>query len=346
MLNGRGAPGGGAQQPGAGPLARLRRARPDEAAGFEAVAVVAERLAVMLAAGVPAASVWRHLDDAATGVAPAAGVAAAAGAAATAGVAEAAGAAAAAGHPVGEAIARAAPDGPTRAAWSTLAAAWHVAESSGAPLAASLRDLAGALRDEAQARRDVRAALAGPRASARLVTALPLIAIGFGALLGFDTIGVLLGSPIGLVCLAVGGALLWAGARWNAALARRAAPERPSPGLELDLLAVAMSGGGSLERSRESVASAIERYVPAAVGIEDVDGTVRLASSAGAPVADLLRSEAARRRRQARSDAVVRAAALSVRLMLPLGACVLPAFVLLGVAPLMISVVTGTLGAA
>ena len=32
--------------------------------------------------------------------------------------------------------------------------------------------------------------------------------------------------------------------------------------------------------------------------------------------------------------------------MLPLGACVLPAFVLLGVVPLLISVVTGTLGGA
>jgi tight adherence protein B len=30
--------------------------------------------------------------------------------------------------------------------------------------------------------------------------------------------------------------------------------------------------------------------------------------------------------------------------MIPLGCCVLPAFVLLGVAPLLISVVTGTLG--
>jgi len=32
--------------------------------------------------------------------------------------------------------------------------------------------------------------------------------------------------------------------------------------------------------------------------------------------------------------------------MLPLGVCVLPAFVLLGVAPLMISVISGTLGGA
>ncbi|QEO16055.1 hypothetical protein FLP10_03870 [Agromyces intestinalis] len=283
----------------------------------------------MLAAGVPAPAVWRHVDD---GVGTA--------------VAEAAAAAAAAGQPVGDAIAGAAPPGPTRLAWSTLAAAWHVAESAGAPLAASLRDLAAALRDEAHARREVRAALAGPRASARMVTALPIIAAAFGALLGFDTVGVLFGSPVGITCLLVGSALLWAGSRWNRALARRAAPDRPSPGLELDLFAVAMSGGASLERSRRLAAEALDRHVPAAAGLDDVEATVRLASNAGAPVAELLRSEAARRRREARSDAMVRAAALSVRLMLPLGACVLPAFVLLGVAPLMISVVTGTLGAA
>ena len=63
-------------------------------------------------------------------------------------------------------------------------------------------------------------------------------------------------------------------------------------------------------------------------------------------MADLLRAEAARRRRTARADGAARAAALGVRLMLPLGVCVLPAFVLLGVVPLIVSVVTGTLGGA
>ena len=63
-------------------------------------------------------------------------------------------------------------------------------------------------------------------------------------------------------------------------------------------------------------------------------------------MAELLRAEAFRVRRAARADGAARAAALGVRLMLPLGVCVLPAFVLLGVAPLMISVISGTLGGA
>ncbi|MBH0110832.1 hypothetical protein I6E81_11695 [Salinibacterium sp. NG22] len=43
-------------------------------------------------------------------------------------------------------------------------------------------------------------------------------------------------------------------------------------------------------------------------------------------------------------DAAARAgaAALSVRLMLPLGLCVLPAFMVLGVLPLMVAVISST----
>ena len=78
----------------------------------------------------------------------------------------------------------------------------------------------------------------------------------------------------------------------------------------------------------------------------EVDAVLELSARAGAPVAELLKAEAFRVRRAARADGAARAAALGVRLMLPLGVCVLPAFVLLGVAPLMISVISGTLGGA
>ena len=90
----------------------------------------------------------------------------------------AAASAAAAGEPVAAAITAARATAPGSAAqWTVLATAWAVAASSGAPLAASLRELGAALRDEAQLRREVGSALAGPIASARLVLALPLIAI-------------------------------------------------------------------------------------------------------------------------------------------------------------------------
>ena len=68
-----------------------------------------------------------------------------------------------------------------------------------------------------------------------------------------------------------------------------------------------------------------------------------LSSRAGVPAAELLRSEAEQLRRDARSAGQRRAATLSVTLMLPLGLCVLPAFMLVGVVPLLISVLSSTL---
>lgn len=319
-------------------LAAARRLR-DDVAAVDAVAAVAERLAVLMSAGVAAPAAWRHLAADAPGDA----------------MLRAAARAAEEGEPVAPALASAAAqtasgkdqerDAAARAAWAALAAAWAVASESGAPLAASLRDLAGALRDDAQLRREVRAALAGPRASAKLVTLLPLVAVAFGLVLGFDTARVLLGNPLGWACLVVGVALLWAGARWNRSLARRAAPPSSSPGLQLDLLAIAMSSGASVDGAVALTGRATAAHLPDVARAEhDLAATVGLATRAGAPVAELLRAEARRLRRAARAEGAVRAAALSVRLMVPLGVCILPAFVLLGVAPLMISVVTGTLG--
>ncbi len=341
-------------------LAGLRR-RPDTGATADAIAVVAERLAVLLSAGVPASAAWAHVGDVRTvdhRVARARGSRVAMGGAEAVHppvgdssdddlVRAAAARAAAAGEPVAAAITAARATAPGSAAqWTVLAAAWAVAASSGAPLAASLRELGAALRDEAQLRREVGSALAGPIASARLVLALPLIAILFGALLGFDTFAVLFGNPLGLACVAGGGGLLWAGRRWSASLAARATRSEADAGLELELLAIAMSGGASVDRARRLVREALETHGAAAVDASAADDVISLAARAGAPVAELLRAEAARLRRVARADGSARAAALGVRLMLPLGACVLPAFVLLGVAPLLISVVTGTLGGA
>ncbi|WP_248305419.1 type II secretion system F family protein [Agromyces sp. H66] len=338
------------------PLARLMarvgalRDRPDPAGDIDAVAAVTERLAVLLSAGVPAPTAWGHVGDepetalrgeAARGIGRPEG----AGARTRRAVLGAAARAAADGGSVSGAIAGSVADDPASAgAWSVLAAAWAVAAESGAPLATSLRDLAASLRDEAQLRREVRTALAGPVASARLVLALPLIAVAFGALLGFDTVAILFGNPVGLACVVLGGLLLWAGRRWSARLASRASASRADAGLELELLAIAMSGGASIERARGIVGDALSSNGIATHDRGASDAVIALAARAGAPVSDLLRAEAFRLRRVARADGAARAAALGVRLMLPLGACVLPAFVLLGVVPLLVSVVSATLG--
>jgi tight adherence protein B len=225
-------------------------------------------------------------------------------------------------------------------AWRGLAAAWSVATEAGAPLAPALREFAASLRGIAQVQRDIAVALAAPIATARVVTLLPVVGILFGAALGFDTIGTLLTTPLGIACLVSGALLLLAASRWNKRLIAHARPKELAAGLECELTAVAVSGGGALDRSLDTVAAELERFGIASTGRADV--AIALSRRAGVPAAELLRSEADEERREARTEAELAAAALSVKLMLPLGLCILPAFMVLGVVPLLVTVISST----
>ena len=221
-----------------------------------------------------------------------------------------------------------------------LAAAWRVATLAGAPLAPSLHAFAVGLRALGDAQRETQVALAGPVATARLVLLLPVVGILFGMVLGFNTLGTLFTTVPGVVCLAVGVGLLLAARRWNGRLVAAAQPTEALPGLELELLAIAVAGGGSLDRARAAVAAALEEFsLPSTGGADEV---LALSARAGVPAAALLRAEADEARRDARAAAQKAAAVLGVRLMIPLGVCVLPAFMALGVAPLLIAVITST----
>ena len=67
-----------------------------------------------------------------------------------------------------------------------------------------------------------------------------------------------------------------------------------------------------------------------------------LSASAGVPAVDLLRATAELERHRARIEGRMRAAQLTSRLLLPLGVCTLPAFLLIGVAPMLLSAMTST----
>ena len=221
-----------------------------------------------------------------------------------------------------------------------LAAAWRVATGAGAPLAPALRAFAVGLRALADAQRETQVALAGPVATARLVLLLPVVGILFGMVLGFNTLGTLFTTVPGLLCLGVGVGLLLGARRWNRRLVAAAQPTDALPGLELELLAIAVAGGGSLDRARASVQAALEEFaLPSTGGADEV---LALSARAGVPAAALLRAEADEARRDARAAAQKAAAVLAVRLMIPLGVCVLPAFMALGVAPLLIAVISST----
>ncbi len=289
------------------------------------------RLAVLLQAGVTPVRAWSYLADAGDVEAARVSVAVSG------------------GMPLTTAIATAAPspprarrsrnsagrDGTGPDPWRDVAAAWQVATAVGAPLAESLRALSSALRDAQEAADDVRVALAEPAATAKLMGWLPLVAVLLGVALGFDTFGTLVGSPLGIACLGLGAALIIVAHRWNATLVKRARAGSGIPGLRAELLAIALSGGVSIDRARRLV-----RDATGADSDTDNDAVLQLSRTAGVPAVELLRASSALARHRARVDGRVRAARLSTRLLLPLGVCTLPAFLLLGVAPMLLSVMS------
>ena len=290
-----------------------------------------QRVGVLLDAGVAPSTAWRHAGDGTT----LAGWARAAGSAEPGVVAAILGA-----GPPGPAVAH--PE--ARRAFAGLAATWAVSIEAGAPLAAALRSYAVLLRGFAESERQRRVALSGPIATSRLVLVMPVLGLVLGAALGEDTFGVLLGGPLGWACLVLGGALMGSAWWWNRALLRRAALGDPLAGLVAELVATAMRGGVSAERAGSIVGAAARRFgIPA--DFRTTEAAIRVASAAGAPVAELLRSEAEEARRSALADAAERVERLSVTLMLPLGVCVLPAFMLLGVVPMIVGIIASTVTA-
>lgn len=324
----------------------MRRAR--SRSSTDAAAAASERLAVLLAAGVSPSTVWgylletvadpggaadrgpdvdqerryRHIDDAARR-----------------------------GEDVVEAILDTVSTDPDDDAWRAVAAAWAVSSESGAPIAPALRSFAAVLRGIERSRREVEVALAGPLVSSRIVLALPVVAVGLGIVLGFDVLGVLFGTPAGLACLAVGSALAALAVVWVRRLTSRARRADAAPGLRAELVAIAMGGGASGSRALDLVERTLERTGLTATGAAGpvgrggasaIERTLALSRRAGVPAGELLRSEADAERQRAAADGATRAARLGSLLLLPLGVCVLPAFLVLGVVPMVLSLLSST----
>ncbi|MFF1530683.1 type II secretion system F family protein [Cellulomonas sp. NPDC058312] len=104
-------------------------------------------------------------------------------------------------------------------------AATRLAVVLGAPLAQVLDAAARTLAQDAEVEAGIRAALAGPRQTTRLLTGLPLVGVALGSVLGADVLGVLLDGGAGTAAGLLGLVLVVAGRRWVAvmtAAARRA----------------------------------------------------------------------------------------------------------------------------
>ena len=114
---------------------------------------------------------------------------------------------------------RAASEQPGSDGLRAVAAAWEVAERSGAALAEVLDQIAVGLRSDDDARAEVVAALAPPRATAKMLAGLPVFGLGLGYSMNADPLDFLLHTTAGLGCLGAGVGLALVGLWWVERLA-------------------------------------------------------------------------------------------------------------------------------
>lgn len=339
-------PGPGRIERSPAPSARRR----DRDTGPLAVARLVERVATVVGSGTPPRRAWSAIADAAD-PGPLRDLARAVGA--------------------GSPPSRAASGPLARSSQvSALDAALAACERTGAPLGPVLLTLSEGLRDVADAALARRSAFAAPLATARILLALPLAGIALGMLLGADPLAFLLRGS-GRWVLGAGTACTLLGWWWMRRLLRSAAGRADrgvDSSLVLDLVAGPLAAGAPLAQALGAVADGLgtdplavplERAgrallagVPVSTALAALPAPLAvlrdvalIGERTGADLVGLLRSAARDARRGRAREAEAAAARLAVRLVLPTGAALLPAFVLLGIVPTVASLLGGSFGA-
>lgn len=126
--------------------------------------------------------------------------------------------------------------------------------------------------------------------------------------------------------------LLEVGASLSTALARQAQVCSMEFSTELATVSTALAMGMDW--------SAAWAHVPVKARdgpLQQLELALKFTASTGAPSSALLRAEARQIRRAAHRELQQRAAVLSVKLVLPMGLCALPAFICLGVVPVLLA---------
>jgi tight adherence protein B len=113
-----------------------------------------------------------------------------------------------------------------------LAAAWRVADESGAAFAVITERLADSLRADESIRHQITTSMAGTQATARLLAVLPVFGTALGYALGANPVAFLTQTPPGWLCLALGLSLSTLGLHWTNSQTKLPGTPRhqPAPG--------------------------------------------------------------------------------------------------------------------
>lgn len=256
---------------------------------------------------------------------------------------------------------------------SLLGGAVTLSTRTGAPLAAVLRSVDAVVRDVAAGAGRARVLVAGPMATMGLLTALPVLGPFAIWALGWPVSQLYSGSA--LAGAVVGGGLTASGWAWSRRLLRRAArptrlpprPDRPhghatvtDVGDAITLLALALCTGAGVTECIEQVADLVSGRVAADLRVaaaarrwgcppgaewfmagpvwRELALAASAADRAGAAPSGLVMTAATRLREQEQRAVEERIQRAAVLLVLPLGVCFLPGFLLTTVLPPVLAV--------
>ncbi|WP_277063622.1 type II secretion system F family protein [Schaalia cardiffensis] len=241
-----------------------------------------------------------------------------------------------------------------------LRSACRLSASSGAPLAQILDAVADGLEESEAAEEARRIASSSARTSSRILIALPLLGIIGAQVMGADPIGTFSDAGIGSVLGLIGLTLLLASIFVSRTLIARAAGSAGEldPAIACDLAQAVLEAGGSIPQVLEAIGESAEEPTLRAAGRglriglkwsraweERPNDPLALALEPawtdGAMPDELLRRSARAIRVGRIADARAKAEALGVELALPLGALLLPAFLALGLGPVMLHLFEG-----
>lgn len=219
----------------------------------------------------------------------------------------------------------------------------RMAVLSGTAVSKELEQIAQLVANRERAKQRIKIAQASPRASAHLVIWLPLATLLLSQLLGIDIIGTVLAKPALLISLSIGVFLLTL-ARWiSNRIIARTTPNANFLGSYLLGVAVASAAGLSMNQSQNLAAEIYQEcfgQLPSELELKAMAEVSALVSHTGASVGDALRRQAENLQRELSTKSEIAIEKLQIKLLLPLGLAVLPAFIFIAVIPLMVSMVS------
>jgi tight adherence protein B len=223
---------------------------------------------------------------------------------------------------------------------------WDFSLERGLAPAAVMNRLAEFIGDLADRQRDAELHLVGPRAARRLILWLPVASVFLASFSGFAVIPFLFGTLVGWLLMGAAGMLMVCARWWSNRLIIRAGNSSWAAGMPSAVLAQCLRAGVAAPTAVEvGKLIPIEGYYSPADAESDMlsaYAAIERGQEWGVPAAALLdaQAELAQRRESERLREV--SERLAVSILIPLGVCVLPAFIVVGVVPIVAVMLSST----